>query len=215
MKGDQTFGNQVGWGKRPLLLVIDMTRAFTDPDRPLGAEVSGLVTAINALIHAARDGEVPVMFTRVAYEASDLSDAGLWARKIGKLDDLLAVSDGVELDPRLDVRPTDMMLTKKYASCFFGTDLASRLVYNGIDTLVIAGLSSSGCVRATAVDAIQWGFRPMVVEDAVADRWPDAHRQALVDLSAKYADLMEVEDAAAMLRQKDREPSGVSLGEGA
>nr|BAH90466.1 isochorismatase hydrolase [uncultured bacterium]BAH90572.1 isochorismatase hydrolase [uncultured bacterium] len=202
MASDGTFGNDVGWGSNPLLLVIDITRAFTEPDRPLGAESGALIEAINTLIAAARSTDVPVMFTRVAYERPDLSDAGMWARKIGKLDDLMDGSDGVDLDPRLDVQSTDIVLTKKYASCFFGTDLASRLVSSGIDTLVIAGVSTSGCVRATAVDAIQTGFRPIVVEDAVGDRWEDAHRQSLADLAAKYADLATVETAVGRLKQR-------------
>ncbi len=195
-----TFGQQVGWGRRPLLLVIDVTRAFTEPGRPLAADATELIEKVNRLIGAAREGGLPVMFTRVAYDQPDLSDAGLWAKKIGRLDDLVADSDGVEMDPRLDVLPGDPVLTKKYASCFFGTDLASRLVSAGTDTLVITGLSTSGCVRATTVDAIQQGFRPIVVEDAVGDRWQDAHRQALADMQAKYADLASADTVAERLR---------------
>lgn len=188
-----SFGGRMGWGARPLLLVIDMTRAFTEPGRPLGSDTSALTDQVNRLLGAARRGGVPVMFTRVAYDRPDLSDAGLWARKIGRLDDLVDGSDGVTLDSRLDALPADPILTKKYASCFFGTDLASRLVSAGIDTLVIAGLSTSGCVRATVVDAIQIGFRPIVAGDAVGDRWDDAHRQALADMAAKYADVETTE----------------------
>ncbi|SLN66041.1 Maleamate amidohydrolase [Roseivivax jejudonensis] len=193
------FGNDMGWGARPLLLVIDVTRAFTEADRPLGSDGTALVSAVNRLVGAARSGGVPIMFTRVAYDRPDLSDAGLWARKIGTLGDLVDGGAGVEMDPRLDCTPTDPVLTKKYASCFFGTDLASRLTSAGIDTLVVAGLSTSGCVRATVVDAIQLGFRPIVVEDAVADRWQDAHRQSLADMAAKYADLTSVDAAVERL----------------
>lgn len=201
MAGSVTFGQEIGWGQRPLLLVIDVTRAFTEPDRPLGSDTTVLVETVNRLIGAAREGGLPVMFTRVAYDQPDLSDAGLWARKIGRLDDLVVDSDGVEMDPRLDIHAGDPILTKKYASCFFGTDLASRLVSAGIDTLIIVGLSTSGCVRATTVDAIQQGFRPIVVEDAVGDRWKDAHRQALADMKAKYADLATTDAVAERLRQ--------------
>jgi nicotinamidase-related amidase len=197
-----TFGQELGWGRSPMLLVIDVTRAFTEPDRPLGSDCSALLDRLNTLISAARTGGVPVMATRVAYDRPDLSDAGLWARKIGRLDDLVEGGTGVEMDPRLKVEAEDPVLTKKYASCFFGTDLASRLVSAGVDTLVITGLSTSGCVRATAVDAIQLGFRPIIVEDAVGDRWEDAHRQALADLRAKYADLTTAEAAAARLRNR-------------
>lgn len=196
----QTFGQSLGWGRNPLLLVIDVTRAFTEPDRPLGSDATPVVTAANTLIEAARAGNLPVMFTRVAYENADLSDAGLWSKKIGSLGDLVDGGEGVEMDKRLDVRDTDPVLTKKYASCFFGTDLASRLTSSGIDTLVICGLSTSGCIRATAVDAIQLGFRPIVVEDAVGDRWQDAHDQSLADLGAKYADLEATETVIQKLR---------------
>lgn len=184
------FGNTLGWGKTPLLLVIDVTRAFTEPDRPLGSECGTLISNVNRVIAAARQSGTPIMYTRVAYDEPDLSDAGLWARKIGQLGDLCVGGTGIDIDPRLDFEPgRDPVLTKKYASCFFGTDLTSRLNAAGIDTLVIVGLSTSGCVRATAVDAIQLGFRPIVVEQAVGDRWQEAHNQTLADLRAKYADL--------------------------
>jgi nicotinamidase-related amidase len=184
------FGNTLGWGRTPLLLVIDVTRAFTEPDRPLGSECGTLISNVNRVIAAARQSGTPIMYTRVAYDEPDLSDAGLWARKIGQLGDLCVGGTGIDIDPRLDFEPgRDPVLTKKYASCFFGTDLTSRLNAAGIDTLVIVGLSTSGCVRATAVDAIQLGFRPIVVEQAVGDRWQEAHNQTLADLRAKYADL--------------------------
>lgn len=194
-----TFGRRIGFGHAPLLMVIDFTRAFTEPGRPLAAECGAEIAQTNRLIDAARRAGLPVMFTAVAYESPDLSDAGLWARKIGGQSDLQAGTDGVELDPRLGHEAGDGMLFKKYASCFFGTDLVSRLNAAGIDTLVIAGITSSGCVRATAVDAIQWGFRPIVVREAVGDRWPDAHAQALRDMDAKYADVMGIDDVLGHL----------------
>lgn len=195
---DQTFGRRIGFGQRPLLLAIDFTRAFTEPGSPLAAECSAQLAATNHLIAAARAGNIPVMFTAVAYDAPDQSDAGLWARKIGGQADLQAGGEGVQIDPRLNRQPQDQLLTKKYASCFFGTDLASRLMASGRDTLIVAGLTTSGCVRATVVDAIQLGFRPIVVREAVGDRWPDAHAQSLRDLDAKYADVM---DLSAVLEQ--------------
>jgi nicotinamidase-related amidase len=202
MSEENTFGLKLGWGNRPLVLIIDVTRAFTEPDRALGSDATSIVEGANRLIAVARGGDVPVMFTRVAYAEPTLSDAGLWARKIGRLDDLIDGGAGVEMDPRLDFRDGDPVLTKKYASCFFGTDLASRLTSAGIDTLVIAGLSTSGCVRATAVDAIQFGFRPIVVRDAVGDRWQAAHDQTLADLGAKYADLETLDEVCATLARQ-------------
>lgn len=201
MSDKDTFGLDLGWGKKPLLLVIDVTRAFTEPDRALGSDATKIVDGTNRLISVARNSGLPIIFTRVAYAEPDLSDAGMWSRKIGRLEDLIEGSEGVEMDKRLDFRDKDQVLTKKYASCFFGTDLASRLTSAGIDTLIIAGLSTSGCVRATAVDAIQFGFRPIVVEDAVGDRWQAAHDQTLADLRAKYADLEPLSDVCAKMEE--------------
>ena len=194
------FGGRLGFGRRAALLVIDLTRAFTEAGRPLGSDCTAVVAASNRLIAAARQAGAPVLFTAVAYENADLSDAGMWGRKIGGQEDLRAGSDGVDLDPRLDRAPEDTLLVKKYASCFFGTELASQLTAMGVDTVVICGVSTSGCVRATAVDAIQSGFRPVVAEEAVGDRWAEAHRQSLSDLQAKYADVLPLEEVIAGLR---------------
>lgn len=189
------WGRRLGFGKAPLLLVVDLARAFTEPPRPLAADATDIIAASNQLIAAARDAGLPILFTTVGYERDDLGDAGLWAKKIGGQADLRLGSDGVEIDPRMDRAPEDSVLVKKYASCFFGTDLSSRLNAAGIDTVVICGLTTSGCIRATAVDAIQHGFRPIVVREAVGDRWPAAHDQALYDLDAKYADVVGLDEA--------------------
>lgn len=194
---DDTFGRRIGFGVSPLVLAIDFTRAFTEPGRPLASDCAVLIAATNRLIAAARVVDIPVMFTAVVYDAQDFSDAGLWARKIGGQSELKAGTDGVEIDPRLDRLPQDGLLVKKYASSFFGTDLSSRLMASGHDTLIITGLTTSGCVRATAVDAIQMGFRPIIVRQAVGDRWTDAHVQSLRDLDAKYADVMDLQAVLA------------------
>jgi maleamate amidohydrolase len=109
-------------------------------------------------------------------------------------------SDGVEIDPRLDFRKTDSLLVKKYASCFFGTDLVPRLLNQRVDTLIITGCTTSGCVRATAVDAVQNGFRPMVVREAVGDRSKAAHDQSLFDLNAKYADVVGLDETLQYMK---------------
>lgn len=207
----QTFGNSIGFGNRPAVLVIDLCRAFTDPGRPLGTDCTGVIAQTRRILQAAREAGHPVIFSTVRYDSPDFSDAGIWGRKIGGHTDLGAQGDGPEIDPRLQMDPTDTLLVKKYASCFFGTDLASRLVSQGVDTLVICGVTTSGCVRASAVDAIQHGFRPIVVPEAVGDRWPDAHDQSLRDLAAKYADLMGTDAVVRALSGTDRsetDPSG-------
>src|SRR5206468_6818560 len=129
----------------------------------------------------------------------DLKDAALWAIKMKGTLTLKAGTEAVKIDPRLDMQPSDSLLVKKYASCFFGTDLVPRLNNQRIDTLIITGCTTSGCVRATAVDAVQNGFRPMVVREAVGDRSVAAHEQSLFDLHSRYADVVSVDETLEYL----------------
>lgn len=195
------FGLTIGFGERPALLVVDLIVGFTDPELPLGADLEAELAQTVKLLTAAREREVPILHTVVRYDEGDLADAGVWRRKQAGLDSLRAGTAAVELDPRLERRADEQIVVKKYASAFFGTDLASRLMAYGVDTLVLVGCTTSGCVRASAVDAVQLGFRPMVVREAVGDRSPAAHRQALFDLQQKYADVVGVEEAAAYLKR--------------
>lgn len=194
------FGQKLGFGQRPALLVVDMVNAFTNPAMPLGAKLDSQMEAIQLLLRAAHDGGVPVIFSTVAYEDENLKDAGIFGMKQKGSASLRAGTDGVKVDARLDFRPTDSLLVKKYASCFFGTDLVPRLLVRGVDTLIITGCTTSGCVRASAVDACQTGFRPMVVREAVGDRSQSAHDQSLFDLNAKYADVVSLEETLQYLR---------------
>ena len=189
------YGRRIGYGDRPALMVVDMLRAFTDPAAPLGANLDAEIAACGKLIAAARENGAPVIFSTGAYEDADLRDAGIWADKIGGLTTLRVGTDGPKIDPRLDFRDTDPLLVKKYASCFFGTDLVSRLLAYKVDTLIIGGCTTSGCVRATVVDCVQTGFRPIVVREAVGDRSPTAHDQSLFDMDAKYADVVTLNEA--------------------
>ena len=157
------FGLKIGFGERPALLVIDMLKAFTNPQMMLGANLDKEIEAIKPLLVTAHERDFPVIFSTVIYNDADLKDAGIWALKQKGVVTLKGGSEGVEIDPRLDFRKTDSLLVKKYASCFFGTDLVSRLLSRRVDTLIIVGCTTSGCVRATAVDAVQTGLRPMVV----------------------------------------------------
>jgi maleamate amidohydrolase len=196
------FGLTMGFGERPALLVIDMLRAFTDPARMLGSNLDAEIAATGRLLEAAHEREIPVLFSVVRYDDADLADAGIWTLKQKGSVTLRAGTDGVEIDPRLLRGASDSVLVKKYASCFFGTDLASRLTTRRIDTLVLAGCTTSGCVRATAVDALQHGFRPIVVREAVGDRWARAHEQSLFDLQAKYADVVSLDETLFYLRRE-------------
>jgi maleamate amidohydrolase len=197
---ERGFGLRIGFGERPALLVIDMLKAFTNPDMMLGADLDPQVAAITPLLALAHERTIPVLFSTVIYHDADLRDAGIWALKQKGVVTLKAGTEGVEVDPRLEFRPGDSLLVKKYASCFFGTDLVPRLMSRRVDTLILTGCTTSGCVRATAVDAVQNGFRPMVVREAVGDRSQAAHAQSLFDLDAKYADVVSLDETLSYLR---------------
>ena len=187
------FGLELGFGERPALLVIDVMKSFTDTSLPLGANLDREVAEINRLLDVSHDAEIPVFFSLVSYDEPDCRDAGIWGSKMTGLHGLTADSPIVALDARLHRNANDAVFVKKYASCFFGTDLFSRLQFRRVDTLIITGCTTSGCVRASAVDAIQYGFRPVVVREAVGDRSRPAHDQSLFDIQAKYGDVMNVE----------------------
>lgn len=193
-----TFGATLGWGHTPALLLIDMMRAYFTVDAPFDLGTRTPVDGCATLLHAARSAGVPVLHTRVRY-AANLADGGLFVQKVPGL---AVLADGVRDDlgepvPELVPRPDEVVITKQYASGFFGTSLAATLTALRVDTVVIAGVSTSGCVRATATDAIQHGFRPMVVADACGDRTTTIHHANLADLAAKYADIVDVEAAVA------------------
>lgn len=194
------FGHRIGFGVRPAVLVVDLIRGFTDPAMPLGSALDAEVEKTNELLSAAHAENVPVFFTTVAYDDEGIADAGVWVRKQSGLRSLRAGTAAVELDSRLIIAPGDGLLTKKFASAFFGTTLVSRLNSLCVDTVVLAGCTTSGCVRASAVDALQYGYRPIVVGDAVGDRWPAAHAQSLFDLDQKYCDVMATLDVVANLQ---------------
>jgi nicotinamidase-related amidase len=194
------FGGRGGFGRRPALVVIDMTLGFTDPESPLACDLEGPVSKIQKLLEAARQVEIPVIFTTVAYRESDKLTAAAFIDKVPALLTLEAGTRWSEIDPRIAPRETEPVLNKLFASGFFGTGLSSLLTAAGVDTLIITGASTSGCVRATAVDALQYGFRPVVPREAVGDRNPDAHEANLYDVDAKYGDVVRVEEVLDYLR---------------
>jgi maleamate amidohydrolase len=194
------FGLKIGFGERPALIVIDMLNGFTDAAMPLGSNLDREIEAQKPLLKIAHERDIPVIFSTVMYHEADIRDAGIWGLKQKGALTLTAGSEAVKIDPRLDMRPSDSLLVKRYASCFFGTDLVPRLTSRRIDTLIIVGCTTSGCVRATAVDAVQNGFRPMVVREAVGDRSAAAHEQSLFDLNAKYADVVSLDETLHYLK---------------
>lgn len=192
------FSGSIGWGARPAVVVIDICRAYLDPESPLYAGVEDAVASAARLVAAARSGGHPVIFTRVEFEPGG-ADGGIFYRKVPALSCFDRGNPLAEFVADPAPLPGEVVVTKQYASAFFGTTLAATLTATGIDTLVICGLSTSGCVRATAVDACQYGFRPMVVSDACGDRAPGPHESNLFDLSAKYSDVVSEGEAVARL----------------
>jgi len=188
------FGERGGFGRRPALVVIDMTLGFTDPESPLACDLEGPISEIQKLLGAARRAEIPIVFTTVAYRESDKLTAAAFIDKVPALLTLEAGTRWAEIDPRIAPTETEPVLNKLFASGFFGTDLSSLLTAARVDTLIITGASTSGCVRATAVDALQYGFRPVIPREAVGDRNPDAHKANLYDVDAKYGDVVPVEE---------------------
>jgi len=195
------LATKMGFGERPVVVVVDYTRAFTDPEMPLAADFAAEIEATRNLLAAARFAGHPRLFTAPIYDEPDLGDAGVWAIKVPASTTLRAGTPGVELDERLERTDDEALLVKKYASAFFGTDLVSRLNARRVDTILLAGCTTSGCVRATAVDGLQHGFRVMVVRQTVGDRNPDAHVQSMLDMQQKYADVVELDDAIAYLER--------------
>ena len=192
------FGGRLQPGARPALLLIDVARAYFDTASPLYAGVETARASAARLHVAARAAGVPCLFTRVEYSA-DGHEGGVFFKKIAALNCFVAGNPLGDFTAELVPLPGDAVITKHYPSAFFGTGLAETLRAQGIDTLLITGLSTSGCVRATAVDAICHGFIPLVVTDAVGDRDAGIHTANLFDIAAKSAELVSEAQAAAYL----------------
>ncbi|MFD5248301.1 isochorismatase family protein [Amycolatopsis sp. NPDC058340] len=198
------FGASVPRGSRPALVVVDLTRGFTEPAFPSGADLTAEVTATAALVAEARRQNVPVIYTAISYTPAEADgDAVAWLRKAPGMRALREGSEAVALDPRLEQREGDHLILKKGASAFHGTSLAALLTSLGADTVVVCGATTSGCVRATAVDAVQSGFDTLVVREACGDRARGPHDAALFDLQAKYADVVGLDEALAYLADLD------------
>ena len=189
------FSGRVGWGTRPAVVVIDLVRAYTHPDGPFALpDALTAVEATRELVETARDKDVPVYWTVVRF-ASGLADGGLFVRKVPALACFAEGAAGEWGDLALEPEAGEIVVVKQYASAFFGTSLATTLHVAGVDTLVLAGVSTSGCVRATAMDALNSGFRPQVVRQACADRTASLHANNLADVDAKYGDVIDLAEA--------------------
>lgn len=194
------FQGRLGFGTSPALVVIDMARAYFDPSSPLYAGVESTLESTIRVLEEARSARIPIIFTEVKYRVGG-ADGGVFFRKVSALKCFEEGNPLRELQPPLLVRPTELVVTKQYASAFFGTSLAATLTALRVDTLLITGVSTSGCVRATGLDACQNGFIPIVIREAVGDRDERVHEANLFDLHAKYADVVGESEALAYLRR--------------
>jgi maleamate amidohydrolase len=193
------FHGRAGFGLRPALLVVDVNVGFTDPESPLACGLDGVVVAIQRLLGEARAAGLPVVYTTVSYDEGDRLAAAAFIDKIPALLTLEAGSRWVEIDPRIAPLPDEPVLNKLFASAFFGTPLSNLLTAAGCDGVIVTGASTSGCVRATVVDALQHGFRPVVPREAVGDRNPAAHQANLYDIDTKYGDVVSLDEVIAHL----------------
>jgi len=192
------FGNRIGFGRKPALLIVDFINAFTDPACPLGSNLDAEVAETKKLLDEFRRLGHPVHFTTTAYEEGYAS-AGVFIKKVPSLSHLKQGTPLVEIDARVKPLDVETVWEKKYASAFFGTSLAAAMVAQGVDTLVVTGCTTSGCVRASAVDGCQSGFRTIVVRECVGDRSAVAHEANLNDLDAKYADVVSIAEVEQYL----------------
>jgi len=194
-------------GSRPALLVIDFQRGMTDTSvSTMGSDCTQAIAATNKIIKAARE-RGPVIFTACSYH-SHAMDAGAFLKKCPELSSFVHGSAACELDPRLDYdRERDMLLYKTQASAFFGTPLSAILASISCNMLLVAGCSTSGCVRASVVDALQLSFPPFVIEECVTDRSAAQHRSNLIDMADKYANLVSLDEMKKILEEMKNEVS--------
>lgn len=186
-----------GLGQSPALIIVDVIRGFTDPDCPLGSDAASVVEANRKLMDVFHSQNRPVYLTTVVYDSDD--QASVFRARVPALNILSRGSRWCDIDARLPLLPSDVIVEKTHASAFHETGLAEQLRNNGVDSLVVAGLTTSGCVRATAVDGLQHNFKVVVPEEATGDRDDKAHHANLYDLNAKYVDVLSLAKTLSLL----------------
>jgi nicotinamidase-related amidase len=192
------LGGRLTLGTRPAVLVVDFQRGFTEPEAMAGADMTEEVEAARTLLDAARAKGLPIVYTTIGYEAH-MKDAALWPEKGPALRELELDSHWVDIDSRLGRRDDEPVVVKKGASGFFGTNLASILISQRVDTVILCGATTSGCVRATAVDLLQYGWPTLVPRECAGDRAQAPHEANLFDMQAKYADVVSLDEALEYL----------------
>jgi len=186
----QNMGNRIGVGRRMALLIVDFTVGFSDPALFGGGNIDAAIRRTVGLVEAFRAARLPIAYTRIVY-AADGSDSGVFCMKAPGLRKLTEDAPAGQIVPELAPRDGELIVRKTQASAFFGTGLAGWLVAQGADTVVVSGCTTSGCVRASVVDAVAYNFRPIVVRDCVGDRALAPHEANLFDMEQKYADVMD------------------------
>lgn len=194
------FGRIVPRGSRPAIIVVDFTYGFTDTTYPTAADMRAQIASTRGITDAARERGFPVIYTTIAYQPWE-AETLPWLRKATGMKALLVGSRLVEVDAATGILPDDAIVVKHGASAFFGTNLASLLTSAGVDTVVVTGATTSGCVRATVVDAVQSGFTVLVPRDCCADRAVEPHEASLYDIGQKYGDVTDAPDMIAWLRR--------------
>ncbi|UQY33479.1 isochorismatase family protein [Pseudomonas fulva] len=199
------WGQRIGFGARPALLMIDFMQGYTTPGAPLYAP--GVVSAVEqsvALLEAARRLGITLVHSNIRYQAADCADGGMWVRKAPVMKDMVEGNPLADFCAAVAPLPGEQVVTKQYASVFFGTSLAAQLHAQGIDTLILAGCSTSGCIRTSAVDGVQHGFRTMVVRECVGDRHQAPHEANLFDIDSKYGDVVSLQETLSYLQEVTR-----------
>ena len=202
------WDNRLGFGRKTALLVIDLLQGYTLKGAPLFAPgVVKAVAEMPALLAAARARKMPIIHTRVFYNPADFADGGIWIKKAPVLKSLVPGNKYAQFCKGVEPRKGELVIVKNYASCFFGTSLAATLTAMGADTVMITGCTTSGCIRASAVDAVQNGFRPIVVRECVGDRHDGPHEANLFDINAKYGDVISKAEAMKYIKGLKKQQS--------
>jgi maleamate amidohydrolase len=194
------FDGRLGFGKRPALLIVDFINAYLTEGAPLFAP--DVVTAVDEtipLLSLAREKQIPVLYTKVLYN-KNFRDGGIFIQKVPVLKTMVEGEPLAEIVPQLTPIESDIIIVKQYASAFFGTSLAATLTSLGVDTILLTGCSTSGCIRASAVDGMQYGFRVIVPRECVADRHPGPHEANLFDINSKYGDVVSKGEVVEYLK---------------
>jgi|AP82_1055514.scaffolds.fasta_scaffold01932_5 nicotinamidase-related amidase len=193
------FMNRSGYGTKPALLVVDFIYGFTDPTTPLGGDFSKELAVTADLLETFRAAQLPIVYTTIAYEPG-FEDGGVFVKKVPSLKILEVGSKMVDVDNRIRPRPDEYVALKKYASAFFNTDIDAYLKARSVDTIIMTGCTTSGCIRASAIDSMQYGYLTVVVEEGVGDRAQGPHDANLFDIDAKYGDVVSVDEVNSYMK---------------